>query len=600
MKQPAGSKKVMIIRAVSLVWKSSRGLTIANLFLTIIQGLLPLIPLYLMKKLIDSIESVINGTDTTSSFYSIGIIIALMGGVALLSALVKSIAGIVEQTQARVVTDYMQDILHKKSIEVDLTYYEDSKFYDTMHRAQGEAPYRPTSIVNGLIRTVQSSISLLAMVGLLLSFHWIVAVVLLAAALPGVFVKLKFSRINWNWQRKRTETERKAWYKHWLLTSVSHAKELRLFGLGEFFREKYLNLRIVIRKEVLGIAKRRAISDLSTQVFATLLIYGSLAFIARQAFAGLITIGGMVMYFQAFQRGLGYLKGLLGSLAGLYEGNLFLSNLFDFLDIKPSIIDPDNPKPFPSVVTEGIVFDKVNFKYSSSKKNILDEVSLTIKSGEMLALVGENGSGKTTLVKLLCRLYDPSSGTIRVDGSSVKDFCVDDHRGHIGVIFQDYAKYHLTVRENIGLGDIQNSPDDSTIRKAAEAAGADSVINKLADGYNTVLGRSFKSGKELSIGEWQKIALARAFVRDAPIVILDEPTSALDSKAEQAVFEKFRELVKGKTSVIISHRFSTVRMADKIAVMHNGRITEYGTHEELMAENGRYSEMYTVQASAYS
>ena len=589
----------MIIRAVSLVWKSSRGLTIANLFLTIVMGLLPLIPLYLMKRLIDSIESVINGTDTTS-FHSIGIIIAVMGGAALLSALVNSIAGIVEQTQARVVTDYMQDILHKKSIEVDLTYYEDSKFYDTMHRAQGEAPYRPTSIVNGLIRTVQSSISLLAMVGLLLSFHWIVAVVLLAAALPGVFVKLKFSRVNWNWQRKRTETERKAWYKHWLLTSVSHAKELRLFGLGEFFREKYLSLRVIIREEALGIAKRRAASDLGTQVVATVLIYGSLAFIAKRAFAGLITIGGMVMYFQAFQRGLGYLKGLLGSIAGLYEGNLFLANLFDFLDIKPSVVDPENPRPFPSRITEGIVFDNVNFKYSSSRKSVLNNISLSIKSGEMLALVGENGSGKTTLVKLLCRLYDPSSGTIRVDGTSIKDFRVDDHRGHIGVIFQDYAKYHLTVNENIGLGDIKNSPDDSTIRKAAEAAGADSVISKLPDGYNTVLGRSFKNGKELSIGEWQKIALARAFVRDAPVVILDEPTSALDSKAEQAVFEKFRELVKGKTSLIISHRFSTVRMADKIAVMHGGRIIEYGTHEELMAEHGRYFDMYTIQASAYN
>ncbi|MCD4700361.1 MAG: ABC transporter ATP-binding protein/permease, partial [Candidatus Aegiribacteria sp.] len=460
MKTETDTRKMMLGRAVSFVWKSSRGLTVTNLILTIIQGLLPLIPLYLMKLLIDSIESVINSSDTTS-FSHIGLLIGIMGGVALLSSLVKSIAGIVEQTQARVVTDYMQDILHKKSIEVDLAYYEDSKFYDTMHRAQGEAPYRPTSIVNGLIRAVQSSISMLAMVGLLLSFHWIVAVVLVAAALPGVLVKLKFSKVSWKWQRKRTETERKAWYKHWLLISVGHAKELRLFGLGEHFRLMYLNLRAVLRKELLGIAKRRATADFATQAVATLLIYGSLAFIAKQAFAGLITIGGMVMYFQAFQRGLGYLKGLLGSLAGLYEGNLFLSNLFDFLDIEPSVIDPAEPKPFPSTISKGIVFDHVNFNYSSSNKKVLDDISLNINPGEMLALVGENGSGKTTFVKLLCRLYDPASGNISIDGTSIKNFAVEDHRGSISVIFQDYAKYHLTAADNISLGDIKHSPDES-------------------------------------------------------------------------------------------------------------------------------------------
>ena len=589
----------MIGRAVSLVWRSSRKLTVASLFLTVIQGLLPLVPLYLMKLLIDSIEAAVN-SGGTGSFYHIGVLVAAMGGTALVSALVKSVSGIVELTQSRVVTDYMQDILHRKSIEVDLAYYEDSKFYDTMHRAQGEAPYRPTSIVNGLIRTVQSSISLLAMIGLLLSFHWSVALVLLAAALPGVFVKLKFSKVNWLWQRKRTETERKAWYKHWLLTSVSHAKELRLFGLGEHFRAMYMNLRVILRKEVLGIAKKRAASDFVSQIAATVLIYGSLAFIARQALAGLITIGGLVMYFQAFQRGLGFLKGLLGSLASLYEGNLFLSNLFDFLDIEPSITDPSAPEPFPEEITQGVVLDHVNFSYSSRSEKALNDVSLVIRPGEMLALVGENGSGKTTLVKLLCRLYDPSSGTISVDGTPIQNFAVENYRGNIGVIFQDYAKYHLTAKENISLGDIANSPDDSAVHAAAKAAGADVLINSLPQGYETVLGRSFKNGKELSIGEWQKVALARAFIRDTPLVILDEPTSALDAQAEQAVFEKFRELVKAKTSVIISHRFSTVRMADRIAVMDHGSITEYGTHDELMKKNGKYRRMYTAQASAYN
>jgi ATP-binding cassette subfamily B protein len=599
MKTETDSKKIMLGRAVSFVWKSSRGLTIANLLLTFLQGLLPLIPLYLMKLLIDSIEDVISGGDV-SSFSHIGLLICIMGGVALLMTAVKAIAGIVEQTQSRVVTDYMQDVLHEKSIGVDLAYYEDSRFYDTLHRAQSEAPFRPTSIVNGLIKTFQSCLSLLAMIGLLLSFHWIIAVVLLAAALPGLFVKLKFSKILWKWQRKRTETERRAWYKHWLITSVGHAKELRLFGLGEHFRKKYRDLRTILREEMLGIARRKAAADLATQAIATVLVYGSLAFIAWQAFDGLITIGGMVMYFQAFQKGLGYLKSMLGSLAGLYEGNLFLSNLFDFLDIEPSVIDPPEPKPFPAPIRKGIGFNHVNFGYPSGNSNALDDISLNVRQGEMLALVGENGSGKTTLVKLLCRLYDPDTGIVSVDGISIRDFKIKSFRENISVIFQDYARYHLTAGQNIGLGDIHRTTDESAIRKAAVTAGTDDLISNLPDGYNTVLGRWFKGGKELSIGEWQKIALARAFIRNAPIVILDEPTSALDAKSEQNVFTKFRELVRGKTAVVISHRFSTVRMADRIAVIHKGKIIEQGTHQELMAKNGKYHEMYTIQAGAYN
>ena len=584
---------------MSLVWKSSRGLTMTNLMLTLIQGFLPLIPLYLMKLLIDSIEEIISG-DSTSSFGQAGLIIGIMGTVTLLIAAVKSFSAIIEQTQSRVVTDYMQDILHAKSIDVDLAYYEDSSFYDTLHRAQREAPFRPTNIVNGLINTLRNGVSLLAMAGLLLSFQWIVAVVLIAATLPGVLVKLKFSKISWKWQRKRTETERRSWYKHWLMTSAGHAKELRLFGLGEHFRKKYRELRTILRGEALAISRKKAAADFATQAVATVLVYGSLAFIAWRAFGGLITVGGMVMYFQAFQKGLGYLRDLLGNLAGLYEGNLFLSNLFDFLDIKPSVIDPPEPKPFPSPLLDGIVFDHVSFGYPSGNSEALVDISLSLRQGEILALVGENGSGKTTMVKLLCRLYDPDSGMITIDKIPLTDFRVAELRGNISVVFQDYVRYHLTAAQNISLGDIRRSPDRSAIREAAITAGVDSLIADLPDGYNTVLGRWFKGGKELSTGEWQKIALARAFIRNAAIVILDEPTSAQDAESEQDVFNKFRELASGKTAIVISHRFSTVRMADRIAVMHKGRIIEHGTHQELMNSDGMYRKMYSIQANAYS
>jgi ATP-binding cassette subfamily B protein len=306
------------------------------------------------------------------------------------------------------------------------------------------------------------------------------------------------------------------------------------------------------------------------------------------------------MYFQAFQKGLGYLRDLLGNLAGLYEGNLFLSNLFDFLDIKPSVIDPPEPKPFPSPLLDGIVFDHVSFGYPSGNSEALVDISLSLRQGEILALVGENGSGKTTMVKLLCRLYDPDSGMITIDKIPLTDFRVAELRGNISVVFQDYVRYHLTAAQNISLGDIRRSPDRSAIREAAITAGVDSLIADLPDGYNTVLGRWFKGGKELSTGEWQKIALARAFIRNAAIVILDEPTSAQDAESEQDVFNKFRELASGKTAIVISHRFSTVRMADRIAVMHKGRIIEHGTHQELMNSDGMYRKMYSIQANAYS
>jgi ATP-binding cassette subfamily B protein len=494
----------------------------------------------------------------------------------------------------------MQDILHERSVSVDLAYYEDSRFYDTLHRAQAEAPYRPTSIVNGLIQTLRDLVTLLAMTGLLLTFHWAVALVLVIASIPGMLVRLRHDRKLWTWKRGRTETERRAWYKHWLLTSTRHAKELRLFGLGDYFRERYRDLRALLRKEILGMARRRAMAELGAQGSATILVYGSFAFIAWRAFQGEISIGDVVMYFQAIQRGLSSLRGLLGSLAGLYEDSLYLSNLYEFLDLQAGITSPAEPALFPcSAASPAVSFKGVTFTYPSGPAPVLRDLSLEIEPGETLALVGANGSGKTTLVKLLCRLYDPDSGSVAVDGLPLTDLDLEDLRSHISVVFQDFARYQLSARENISLGEIGSAGDLPRIRQAAETTGIDELLSELPNGYETRLGRWFREGSELSTGEWQKVALARAFFRDADIVVLDEPTASLDAKSEKEIFEHFRDLAGSRTALLISHRFSSVKIADRIAVLDSGAIVELGTHEELMGQDGLYREMYTISAEAY-
>ena len=598
MEKSSPDRRILLLRAVSIVWRSSPALALANIGLLLLQGVLPVLSLYLLKLTIDSLEGMVTGTGG-ESFGHTALLIGLMGGAALLTAVARSLSGLVSNAQSRVVTDTMQDILHERSVSVDLAYYEDSRFYDTLHRAQTEAPYRPTSIVNGLIRSVQELITLLAMTGLLLTFHWAVAAVLVVASLPGMLVRLRYAKELWTWKRDRTETERRAWYKHWLMTSTAHAKELRLFGLGDYFRERYRDLRAILRREVLGMARRRAMSELAAQGSATILVYGSLAFIAWRAFQGEISIGDVVMYFQAFQRGLGSLRGLLSSLADLYEDSLYLTNLYEFLGLEPEISSPATPVSFPEGAGYRVSFQGVSFTYPSGSAAVLKGLSLEIQPGETMALVGANGSGKTTLVKLLCRLYDPDEGSIMVAGVPLDRLDLAELRGHISVVFQDFAKYQLSAAENIGIGDAQNAADMSRIRQAASTAGMNAVISALPDGYETRLGRWFREGVELSVGEWQKMALARAFFRDADIVVLDEPTASLDARSEKEIFTRFRELAGSRTALLISHRFSSVRMADRIAVLDGGSIVEMGSHEQLMRQDGLYREMYTISAEAY-
>jgi ATP-binding cassette subfamily B protein len=586
-------------RALRLVWQSVPGWTSASICMIIIQGMLPLIALYLMKLIVDGVTGSIASADRVRAFTDVALLIFCAGAVGLATVLCRSLSDIVKETQGWVVTDHVADVIHAKSVEADLEYYDNPDYHDTLHLAQQEAPYRPTRIVNSLTQLCQGGISLCAVAGLLIYLHWAIALILFVALVPGIFVRIKYADRMYKWHQDRAKTERKADYFHWMLVDGSHAKEIRLFGLGPLFRGWYRNVRIQMRREKQSISTRRALFELITQTCGIIALFGSFAFIAYRTLAGTMTLGDMVMYYQAFQRAQGCLQEILASLAGLYEDNLFLSNFYEFLDLKPKVTGPLSPVAFPETMENGIVFSKVSFHYPGHTKPVLESIDLRIAPGQVVALVGENGSGKTTLVKLLCRLYDPASGSITIDGINLRQFDLYALRKHFSVIFQDYVHYHLTARENIWLGNIERDPGDEKIIAAAEQTGLLQAVGRLKKGFDTQLGCLFEDGEELSIGEWQKVALARAFYSNAGLIILDEPTSAMDAKAEHEVFTAFRRLLHGRTAVLISHRFSTVRMADYIYVLDHGSILEHGTHDGLMGRGGRYARLFDMQAQHY-
>jgi ATP-binding cassette subfamily B protein len=587
------------VPALRLVWQSSPGWTIARIVLVVVQGIIPLILIYTSKLIIDTVTEGLALADKTEAFRQLipFFIIAIVA--TLINSLGNSLTELVSTAHSQKVTDFMQGIIHSKSLEADLEYYENAQYYNALQRAQQEAPYRPPQILNRLAQVGQNAISLVAMIGLLLSLHWGIIGVLLVAAIPTVLVRMKYSRVMYHWQRKRTEMERQSMYLGWMITNDQYAKEIRLFNIGSLFSQWYLKLRQKLYQERVAIVTKRSLAYFLAQAVSGILVFAVFVFITYQTIQGVLKLGDLVLYYQALQRGQNNLKLFLTNISGLYEDNLFLANLYEFLDLKPNLVDVEHPKNFPLPLQKKIAFENVSFQYSNSNRQALQNINLTIKPGETIALVGENGSGKTTLIKLLCRLYDPTSGKITVDGIDLRLLKIDDLRRQISVMFQDYAKYHFTAEENIRLGNIEIPEKDSKIIAAARRSGADEVINGLPKKYNTILGKLFEQGEELSIGQWQKVALARAFLRESQVIVLDEPTSAMDPKAEYEVFKKFRELIKEQAAILITHRLSTVRMADRIYVMDRGSIVESGTHEELIGLKGAYAHLFETQAKNY-
>jgi ATP-binding cassette subfamily B protein len=587
-----------LFRYLYFIWRSGPRWSLASIVVVVVQGVLPLLTLFLVKMAVDSLQGAL-GADSISGFQSVTIFIVLLGVATLLEAVFSSVDRIISFAHGSVLTDRMYDVLHAKSTEVDLEYYESPQYHDTLHRAQQEAPVRHVRVLNNLRQLAQHSISVIAVGILLVWLHWVVGFVLLAAAVPAVFVRIRYAKKNYDWERHSTPAERQAAYLNGMLTKHAYAKEIRLFDLGSLFIDRFGRLRSQLRREKVRIATKKTLAELLTMSAAICVSFCLLGYLGLRAVQGLMSLGDLVMFYAAVQRGQALLRQVFNGVADLYEDNLFLGNLYTFLELKPKLQEPFKPivlrKPFRS----GIVFDHVSFQYPGESHRVLEDIVLTIRPGEHVALVGENGAGKTTLAKLLCRLYDPTGGAITLDGVDLRHYATQDLRRSISVVFQDYPRYQLTARENIWLGNINVPPDSQHLEPAVRKAGVHPLIEQLDDGYDTVLGNSFDGGHELSAGEWQKIALARAFLHDGEIIVLDEPSSSLDAEAEYEIFERFHQLVKGKMAILISHRLSTVKMADRIYVLKHGRIAEFGTHQELMRESRIYARMYEAQAQRY-
>ncbi len=581
-------------RALAFVWQAAPGSAIFSSLLVIIQGFLPLASLYLIKLIIDAAAKAVSLPDSNDLSY-IFILTGIAAGIGVLNAVCQQTSNYLKEKLSIKVSDHVLALLHKKSVSADLEFYENPAYFDTLHRAQMEGPFRPTSVISGLINLIQNSVSLITITALLVSFHWSVPIVLLCAVIPGVIIKIKYSGKMFYWQRDRTQAERETNYLNWLITGALHAKELRLFGLGDLFAKRFSKIRQTLREEKLELIKHRSIADVFAQVCSIAAMFGAFGFIIFRAVNGIISLGDLVMYYQAFQQGLNFFRNLLTGLAGLYDDNLFISNFYEFLDLKDKILSPEKPAKLPDSFQQGISFENVSFKYPMSEKPVLTSINFSINPGEIVALVGPNGAGKSTITKLLCRLYDPESGIISIDNTDIKNFDVSELRDNIGVLFQDYAQYHFSVRENIWIGDIKTPFKSDRVEKAAQNADAEKIIKNLPKGFETILGKIFQDGEELSQGQWQKIALARAFMRNAQIIILDEPASSLDAESEYEIFNNFKKLLKGKSALLISHRFSTVKMADKILVLKNGTIVEQGSHDVLIKKQGQYAKWFKKQ-----
>lgn len=580
-------------RALNLVWEVAQPWTIAWIVLLIVQGLLPAATVYLTKLIVDGVVAAGKSGGSWTNVSRVLTFLLLLGGILLLMEVVRNSINWVRTVQAELLQDHITSLIQEKSVTADLAFYELSDYYDHLHRARAEARYRPVALLGNLGALLQHSITLIAMGAILIPLGPWLALALVLSTLPAFYVVIHYALAEYQWRQRTTGDERRAWYYDWIVTTAEAAAEIRLFGLGKHFQSNYKRLRERLRGERLQLTRRQGLAELGASLIALLIIGAALGWMVWKALHGLVTLGELALIYAAFNQGQGLMRTLLENAGQLYGNSLFLGNLFEFLALQPLVGKGSESKV--TNVEVDIRFQDVSFRYPDATGKALDDFTMTVPSGKIVAIVGPNGAGKSTLLKLLCRFYDPDGGKIEIDGHDLKDIATDDLRRLITVLFQQPVHYNTTARENILYGDLEINPSESEIQCAIRAAGAEEIVSRLPQKEQTLLGRWFAGGTELSVGEWQRIALARAFLRRAPIIILDEPTSALDPWAEADWLERFRELARGRTAIIITHRFTTAMHADVIHVMDRGRIVESGSHQRLLEQSGLYAESWSRQ-----
>jgi len=579
-----------------MVWATSPFLSIATLALRFISALFPLASLWVSKLIIDLVVKAIRSQPIDRSLIWKLLILELL--LAVGADVLGRLISLVDSLLGDRFTNHVSLRLMRHASSLDLVSFEDPVFYDKMERARRQTTAR-LGMLASLAGMAQQFLTLLSMLSAVIFVYPWLLLLLVAATIPVFLGETRFALLNYSMLYRYTPERRELDYLRYLGASSESAKEIKIFGLGNYLADRARALFESFYRDNKSLAIRRTTQGALLNLAPTGAYYIAYALILRRALSGVLSIGDLTLMTGAFSRARNIMEGLVSGLAGISEQSLFIKDLFDFFDSKPLIVSKPGALPVPHPIRDGFEFQNVSFSYAGSAIKVLDNVSFRFAAGEKIALVGENGAGKTTLVKLLARLYEPTEGRILLDGVDLRDYRVEELRNEIGVIFQDYMRYDMLAAENIGFGRIEKAADQPRIERSAEKSLAAPIIGNLPKNYRQMLGRRFQGGVDLSTGQWQKIALARAYMRDAQILILDEPTASLDARAEFEVYQRFVELTAGKMAILISHRFSTVRMADRILVLEKGLVAEQGSHRQLLALGGKYAELFELQAAGY-